>query len=79
MDLEKLADEISKLYQTPGLTLKQAHALVARHVALMVLEARKDELEQRLELDDVAWIQWRNDLEARIKVIEAEITKLTEG
>ena len=44
MDIEKIADEISKLYQSPGLTLRQAHALIARHVALMVLEARLDEL-----------------------------------
>ena len=41
MDLGKLTAEISKLYQTPGLTLKQAHKAIARHVALMVLKTEK--------------------------------------
>ena len=84
MDLDKLARELYEtFYETKP---KQARVnfydewtFLAHHVALMVLEARKDELEQRLELDDVAWNQWRKDLEARIKVIETEITKLKEG
>ena len=73
MDLEKLADEISKLYKTPGLTLRQAHALIARHVALMVLEARIDEIKCNLTCDS----ERLNN--KRLVELEAEITELKEG
>lgn len=68
MDLGKLTAEISKLYQTPGLTLRQTHALIARHIAMMVLEARIDEL-----MIQVYGLGYYN---SRIAELENEITKL---
>jgi len=70
MDLDKIADGISKLYQVPGLTLKQAYALIARKIALMVLEARIEELDMLRDCDN------RGRVDVRIAELKAEIAKL---
>ena len=70
MDLEEIETEISALYQTPGLTLKKTHELIARHVALMVMEARVDEL--------TMYEHGLGFYDSRIAELKTEIAKLKE-
>ena len=76
MNLDKIETEISKLYQSPGLSLKQAHALIARYVVLMMLETRLEELESLHAIFDG---DFRYAKEERIVDLELEIAKLKEG
>ena len=82
MDLEKIETEIRELYQSPGLSLKQTHTLIARHVALMVLAAQKQSLEViRKDLDPyfettTLYRKVDNKLNHDIKELDEEITKL---
>ena len=72
MDLEKLTGKISELYQSPGLTLKQAHERIARHVALMVLEAE-------LKGIHLGWTDNDKETYTRYREIMKKIIELKKG
>ena len=70
--MDKLEIDLAKIFGGEQVNFKK----LASHVRRLVLEARIDELSDKLNLDDIAWEALHKDVDARIAALKREMEEV---